>query len=113
MVYVEESYVSEAVGVNLADGKKWSKVNYPRKIVRMALVGGAAANDAAVDVFYGDQYVATLRNFYTGSVDKEKMLWHNSQIYCPKGTPITVKVIDALSATETILALDIVRVRGR
>ena len=45
MLYIE-SYVSNAVGDNLANGKTWAKSNRNRKVVRMALVGGAAAADA-------------------------------------------------------------------
>ena len=106
MLYIE-SYTSNAVGDNLANGKTWAKSNRNRKVVRMALVGGGAAADAEVDVFYGSEQVAHLINFKTGAPDKTKSLWHTSNVFVAKNTPISVPVTNALSATATFLVLDI------
>lgn len=106
MLYIE-SNASNAVGDNLANGKTWAKSNRNRKIVRMALCGGAAAHDAEVDVFYGSEQVAHLINFKTGAPDKTKLLWHTSNIFVAKNTPISVPVTNAITSTATFLVLDI------
>lgn len=112
-MYIELPTVSKAVGDIINTGEDWQTANFPRKISRMALVGGAAANDAEVQVFYGQQWIATLKNFKTGAVDKTKLLWHNSGLYCAAGTPIIIKCTDAFSATKTCFAADIVRFTPR
>lgn len=108
---VMEKYTSSAVGDNLANGKTWAKSNRRRQIVRMALVGGAAAADAAVDVSYGTEQIASLKNFCTGAPDKTKILWNTTKLYCPPNVPINVEVTDAFSATPTFLILDIKNIR--
>jgi hypothetical protein len=108
---VMEKYTSDPVGTNLANGKTWAKSNRKRQIVRMALVGGAAARDAAVDISYGTEQVAHLENFQTGAPDKTKLLWNTTKLYIPPQVPINVEVTDAFSSTPTFLILDIKNVR--
>jgi hypothetical protein len=107
MVLYIESYASNAVGDNLSNGKVWAKSNRNRKVVRMCLCGGAAALDAEVDVFYGSEQVAHLINYFTGGPDKLKMLWHTTNLFVAKNTPISVPVTNAFTSTATFLVLDI------
>lgn len=104
---VNEYYASSAVDINLAAGKDWAKSPRARKITRMALHGGAAVLDAAVDVFYGTEKIAHLINFSTAGATKPVWIWHTSMLICPPDTPISVVVTDAFAATKTILSLDI------
>lgn len=108
MLYVEK-YASNAVGDDLANGKEWAKANFRRQIVQMTLCGGAAAYDAEVDVFFGNEQVAHLINYKTGAPDKNKIYWHSSKIFCNASTPISIKVTNAVSATATFLVLDLRR----
>lgn len=114
-MYVTLPKANCAVGDIISTGEDWQTANFPRKISRMALIGGAVQTDAEVQVFYGQQWIATLKNYHLGAPDKTKMLWHNSGLYCAPGTPIIVKVTKAFSSTPTAFVADIVRYtpRGR
>lgn len=108
---IMEPFVSKAVNENLANGYHWQKSNRKRRIVRMGLCGGAAARDAAVDVFYGTQQVGHLENFQTGAPNKTKWLWNTTELFLAPNTPLNIQVTDAFSATKTFLLLDIKNVR--
>ena len=49
----EVAAATAIVGYNLIDGEQLERVNYPRTLVGVALVGSTTAGDCAVEVYVG------------------------------------------------------------
>lgn len=102
------SKTSSALDVNLAEGEIWQKSPKPRRVSRICMQGGAAAVDAAVDVYFGAEKVMAIKNLRTGTTDMTlEWFWHTSKLILPPGVPINIIVTDAFSATATKIGIDV------
>jgi hypothetical protein len=107
-----ESYSSLTAGQNLADGKSWAMNKSPVRIVGIGLVGGAALDDAHINVYYGQELIADI---YSNSADDTfvvaatgEKLWHfiSSNKRCRAGDQINIECL-AAGAGDYKLFVDI------
>lgn len=107
-VFQKATTTAQAVDASLLAGESYAVSDRDRKLVRIALAGGAGVNDSAIDVSFGSEQVMHIINLSaTASIDKLKWLWHTSQLVLPANVPLNVRVSDAFPANNMILAMDL------
>ncbi len=71
----EETSAARPVGTNLMEDHRDSSRGFPRALVAVALMGSAAAGDAEIKVFIGDEYIGRIQNIRTGTVIGDLADW--------------------------------------
>lgn len=95
-------------GTNLLDKSGYSKSKWSRRIVHIAYVGSAAADDSELILKYGSTEMGRIRNSKTGLVVvNEDMRPHSSVAVCPASDDLGVSVSVAPATNPVKLIVDI------
>jgi hypothetical protein len=106
-----------AVGTDLMDGEKLQTSSLPRQVTRIGYSGSAAIADCAIELFYGNEFVAKVYNTSTNDIPNRDDMFDNPGILvCAPNEPIHVYVATA-SGSASGFTLEIAeimpRTRGR
>jgi hypothetical protein len=95
----QETSAATGVGTRLTEQNGLDVVPYPRVIKRIAVVGSAAAGDAAVELSLGQTFIGRFYNTSTGNAPIEAKDWLPVNWVAEAGEPVIIKIADA-SATN-------------
>ena len=93
--YAAESAAANAVGTNLMSGHTHQISNRARVLNRVALVGSAAADDAAVEVKIGNEVITRLGNTRTGTALLDEVDWKGVDYVIEASEPFNAIIVDA------------------
>jgi hypothetical protein len=105
-VTVQETAAATAVGTDLLANSFFQFDARPRVVSRAGLTGSSAAGNAAVDIFFGTEKIATLRNTTSGAVipveAKDMMPIRTNRALLPFEP---LRAIVAVASATTIMSL--------
>lgn len=100
-----ETTAASAVGTRIVEANGLDTVNYPRLVKRIAVVGSAAAGDAAVDLFLGATFIGRYYTTVAGAAPAilEARDWLPVNWVVDAAEPVVIKISDA-GLTNVIVA---------
>ena len=113
MVLVQEivTAANATLGANIASGKWWETSPKYRAIRKIGLVGSTAVADTSLEIFYGTEKVAEIKNTTAGAakvpVDSDMQTVPLDKVMVPNER-LMIKVNDAADTQNIVLTMEIV-----
>jgi hypothetical protein len=106
---IKEATAASAVGTDLMDGDKLQTSSLVRRVRQLGIVGSAAINDCAIELFYGSHFIGRFYNTHAGAnvipLADSDLIPVGGMMPCPANEPIHIFVADASGTNPVYVTL--------